>query len=222
MTILIFVFSRRAELKYKKHDDKKHQYLKLISLLEEIFMSYKKDKKGNLVITDNLKKRFFDVGASLLMYGSKKLYRQYLFYREFATNPLVLQSKYYEENLIMYIMADILVTMRKEVGLSVFNTLEANEALGFFVNDITGNPIAKEKAYKAKFRIRMIKFELGMINRTKFIFVKYIFYRVMKPIFACVSIILKYILIIPFGRLLIKIFPSLAEETRSQNNVSNK
>lgn len=32
ITVLIFVFSRRSELKYKKHEDKKIQYVKLIKL----------------------------------------------------------------------------------------------------------------------------------------------------------------------------------------------
>ena len=43
-------------------------------------------------------------------------------------------------------MSEILVTMRKEVGLSYFNSIGNNEALAFFVNDISSNPIAKESA----------------------------------------------------------------------------
>ena len=217
ITILIFVFSRRSELKYKKHDDKKVQYLKLIKLMEKIFMGFKKDKKGDIQLTDDLKSQFFDSGSSLLLYGSKKLYRQYLFFREFANNPLIKQCKYFQDNLIIYIMSDILTTMRKEVGLSTFNSIRANEALGFFVNDITNNPIAKENAYKAKFRIKMIKFELAMIDRTKFIFVKSVFYKLIMPCFAILSIVLKYIIVIPFGRLIMKLFPNFAAKVQKEN-----
>ncbi len=220
ITVIVFVLSRRAELKYKKHDDKKVQYLKLIVLMEQIFMGLNKDKKGELKLTTELKKQFFDSGSSLLLYGSKKLYRQYLFFREFSSNLLVKKCKYYQENLIIYIMADILTTMRKEVGLSVFNSIHANEALGFFVNDITNNPIAKEKAYDAKFRIKMIKFELVMIDRTQFIFAKSIFYVAIKPFFAGLAVILKYLLVIPFGRLLIRIFPNFAAKVQDQNTKS--
>ena len=34
LTALIFIFSRRAEIKYKQRDDKKIQYIKLIALLQ--------------------------------------------------------------------------------------------------------------------------------------------------------------------------------------------
>ncbi|ODR33130.1 hypothetical protein [Eisenbergiella tayi] len=222
ITVVVFIISRRSELKYKKHDDKKVQYLKLIKLMEEIFMGFKKDKKGDIQLSNELKKQFFDSGSSLLLYGSKKLYRQYLFFREFANNPLVKQCKYFQDNLIIYIMSDILTTMRKEVGLSAFNSIHANEALGFFVNDVTNNPIAKEKAYEAKFRIKMIKFELAMIDRTKLIFLKGIFYRLIKPLFAAISIFLKYILVVPFGRLIIKLFPKFAAEIQDEEPTNSK
>lgn len=48
ITVLIFVISRRAEIIYKKHDDKKIQYLKLIDLISEIFVGSVKNKKMNL------------------------------------------------------------------------------------------------------------------------------------------------------------------------------
>lgn len=222
ITVLIFVVSRRAEMRYKKHDDKKLQYLKLISLMEQIFMGIKKDKKGEVQLTDGLKKQFFDSGSSLLLYGSKKLYRQYLFFREFGTNPLIQQCKYFREDLIIYIMSEILLTMRKEVGLSNFNSLHNNEALGFFINDITSNPIAKSKALDAKFRIRMIKFELSMIDRTQFMLLKSIFINIFKPCLGAVSIIFKYVIQIPFGRLLMKLFPKFAAEARKEHETKNK
>lgn len=216
ITVLIFVASRHEEIRYKKHDDKKVQYLKLIKLMEETFMGTKKDKKGELILSNNLKKQFFDTGSSLLLYGSKKMYRKYLLFREFTNNPLIKQCKYYKENIIIYIMSEILVTMRKEVGLSYFNSIENNEALAFFVNDISSNPIAKENALDAKFRIRMIKFELAMIDRTKFIFLKTFYISCIKPIFAGISIIFKYIFVIPFGRIIMKLFPAFVQKIQEE------
>lgn len=120
----------------------------------------------------------------------------------------------------MFIMADILVTMRKEVGLSYFNSIRNNEALAFFVNDISSNPIAKENAMDAKFRIRMIRFELAIIDRTRFIFIKQFYVGFIKPIFAGISIVLKYIVVIPLGRLIANLFPKFAQKVQEEHNNS--
>lgn len=115
ITVIIFVAGRHEEIRYKKHDDKKTQYLKLIKLMEDSFTSTKKNKKGELILSQDIKKQFFDTGSSLLLYGSKKIYRQYLLFREFTSNPLIKCCKYYKDSIIIYIMSEILVTMRKEV-----------------------------------------------------------------------------------------------------------
>lgn len=185
ITVLLFVITRHAELRYKKHDDKKVQYLKLIDLMQRTFANpSQKDKQGKMVLSDETKRLFFDTGVSLLRYGSKRVYRQYLLFREFATNPLIKQCKYYKDSVILFIMADILMTMRKEVGLSYFNSIDSNEALAFFVNDISSNPVAKENAMDARFRIKMIRFELAVIDRTRFIFIKQVYTSFIKPVFA--------------------------------------
>lgn len=220
ITVLIFVATRRVEIKNKKLDDKKTQYLKLIELLKRHLTDVKKDKKGNVVLTEEMKGLFFDTGAALLLYGSKKIYRQYLLFREFTTNPLIKQCKYYKDNVLLFVMADILVTMRKEVGLCYFNSIGGNEALAFFVNDFSSNPVAKENAMDAKFRIKMIRFELAMIDRTKFIYVKRLYTSIIKPVFAGISIIFKHIFTIPFGRLISKIFPKFAEKVKEEQRNS--
>ncbi len=211
ITVLIFVASRYEELRYKKHDDKKVQYLKLIKLMEETFMGTRKGKNGELTLSNDLRKQFFDTGSSLLLYGSKKIYRQYLLFREFTTNPLIKQCKYYKDNIIIYIMSEILVIMRKEVGLSYFNSIGNNEALAFFVNDVSSNPFAKENSLDAKFRIKMIKFELAMIDRTKFIFIKTFYQNYIRPILAGISIVFKYIVVIPLGRI-IRLFHAFSKK----------
>lgn len=220
ITVLIFVITRRAELRYKKHDDKKVQYLKLIDLMEQTLSNPKKGKNGEVTLSQETKKLFFDTGASLLLYGSKRIYRQYLLFREFTNNPLIKQCKYYDDRIVMFVMADILMTMRKEVGLSYFNSIKNNEALAFFINDISSNPIAKENAMDAKFRIKMIRFELAMIDRTRFILVKQIYTTFVKPVFAGLLIILKYVLVIPCGRLLRKLFPNLSQASQESHSES--
>ena len=215
ITVLIFVLTRRAEIRYKKHDDKKVQYLKLISLMEKTLTGVKKDKNGNVILSNDVKHLFFDTGSSLLLYGSKKIYRQYVFFRSFTTNPLIKQCKYYEDGLALYIISDILLRMRKEVGLSSINDIDDSEALAFFINDLSNNPIAKEKASAARFKLKMIRFELFMIDRAQFAFVKSVYRKFVKPIFSGVLIFLKHIVVIPLVRLFIKLFPRFAEKLHS-------
>ena len=221
ITVIIFVAGRHEEIRYKKHDDKKTQYLKLIKLMEDSFTSTKKNKKGELILSQDIKKQFFDTGSSLLLYGSKKIYRQYLLFREFTSNPLIKCCKYYKDSIIIYIMSEILVTMRKEVGLSYFNSIKNNEALAFFVNDISSNPIAKETSIDAKFRIKMIRFELAVIDRTKFIYLKAMYKKLIKPVFAGVSILFKYTVQIPFGKILLMLFPQLYNVAEEHDNDGN-
>lgn len=218
LTAIIFILSRRAEIKHKQRDDKKIQYIKLIALLQKMHSGLKKDKKGNTIIDDETKALFFDTGASLLMYGSKKVYRLYILFREFTTNPLIKQCKYYDDNMVMFIISEMLVAMRKEVGLSNFNSIASNEALGFFINDISSNPSAKTNAIKAKFQIKMIRFELAIVDRIQFLWLKSVHYKLIKPVFAGLSILWKHIIVIPFGRIMMKLFPGFVNKIIQFNN----
>ena len=217
ITVLLFVFTRRSEIQYKKHDDKKIQYLKLIQLMEKMYIGMNKDNNGNIELTDEMKKLFFDTGASLLLYGSKKIYKLYLLFREFTSNPLIKQCKYYSDNILIYVISEMLVTMRKEVGLSSFGTISNNEALGFFVNDISSNPIAKKKEADAKFRIKMIKIELFLIDRLQLIWINRLYTYSVRMLFAGIRILFKYIIVIPFGKIVLAVFPKAAEKLKTNN-----
>ena len=46
IAILIFIISRHIEIRYKRHDDKKIQYLKLVDLMQKSLSDYKKNRKG--------------------------------------------------------------------------------------------------------------------------------------------------------------------------------
>jgi hypothetical protein len=54
----------------KKYEDKKIQYLKLIELMQKTLACSKIDKSGDSILSDGIRKLFFDTGASLLLYGS--------------------------------------------------------------------------------------------------------------------------------------------------------
>ena len=217
LTALIFIFSRRAEIKNKQREEKKIQYIKLIALLQEIQKGLPTDKKGNVIIDDKTQKLFFDTGASILMYGSRKVYRLYLLSREFSTNPLIKQCKYYDETIVIYIISEIFASMRKEVGLSNFNDITNNEALAFFINDISSNPIAKVNFIEAKYKIKMIKFELAIIERTQLVWLKNLYFKFIKPIFSGISILFKYFFVIPLGKIMMKLFPKFVNKISQQN-----
>ena len=221
VTVLIFIISRSAEIRYKKRDDIKEQYIKLIQLMEKMFSAAHKKDNGEIELSEELKTFFFDTGASLLMYGSKRIYRLYLLFREFTTNPLIKQCKYYDSKIVMHIISEILVTMRKEVGLSYFNSISNNEALAFFVNDVSSNPIAKSDAMDAKFRIKMIKFELFIFDRTRLLWVKKFCFVFIKPLLGAIKILCKYLIVIPFGKIMTKLFPKFAEKV-IQNTLEPK
>lgn len=222
VTVLIFIISRSAEIRYKKRDDIKEQYIKLIQLMEKMFSAaHNKKDNSEIELTEELKTFFFDTGASLLMYGSKRIYRLYLLFREFTTNPLIKQCKYYDSKIVMHIISEILVRMRKEVGLSYFNSISNNEALAFFVNDVSSNPIAKSNAMDAKFRIKMIKFELFIFDRTRLLWVKKFCFVFIKPLLGAIKILCKYLIVIPFGKIMTKLFPKFTEKV-TQNTLESK
>ena len=112
--------------------------------------------------------------------------------------------------------------MRKEVGLSWFNSIANNESLGFFINDLS-NPIARSNAINAKFKLRMVRFELAIIDRTKLIWLRKIYSVTLRPVFAVILILFKYIIQIPFGKLVCKLFPGFAQKVigQSKENTAN-
>lgn len=90
-----------------------------------------------------------------MLYASKKLYKKYIFFRDFTTHEAFKKSKYYDNELLTYIIADILKQIRKEIGLANFNSITSNEALAFFINNIGTIPIQKNKAQKINYKIKM-------------------------------------------------------------------
>lgn len=104
-------------------------------------------------------------------------------------------------------MSNILTTIRKEVGLNLFNNIQDNEALGFFVNDIVNNPVGNTNSIQSKFKIQMIKFELFIINCSNFIHFKKLWYMIVMPIFGMLNILIKYLIIVPIIKTISKFFP---------------
>ena len=209
VTLLIFLFGQRSETRFKKVEVRRLEYRKFIELLKKFTQAKSTDK---IRVDEKLKQEFFETGVSLLLYGSKRVYKKYVFFRSYATNPLIQNNKHNNSFVGIYVIADILKAIRHEVGMTVFSNLDSTDALAFFVNDISMNPLSKAQSYKASYDIFMLKTELFFINRVKFTFIKKIYYFCVKPFFGIIALLLKYLLVIPFGKLLRKIFPKLAKK----------
>ena len=187
MTLIIFMAGQRSETKFKKHEVRRAEYKKFIELLQKSLSgAIRPDEKG--------KREFFDTGVSLLLYGSKRVYKKYIFFREYSTNPIVQNSKHNDKKVLLYVVADILKDIRHEVGLTNLSELESNDALAFFVNDIGTNPLSRIEAYKSRYNILMIKSEIFFDNHCKLLTTKKVYYHVIKPIFGVVLMGLKYLL----------------------------
>lgn len=209
VTLVIFVFDKRKDTKNAQLEARREQYKKFIQLLQKF-------STGKVKLDEKARSEFFDAGVSLLLYGSKKVYKKYVFFREYTTNPVIQKSKHNQKEVLIYVIADILKAIRHEVGLTSFGELSSNEALAFFVNDIGMNSASKVQAYHAKYHIFMLKAELFALDRYNFVLLKKLYYYCIKPIFGILAIVLKLIIVIPFGKLITLLFPKWAQKIREE------
>ena len=207
VTLIIFVFDRKSDTKNAQLEARREQYKKFILLLQKF-------SSGKVKLDEKARNEFFDAGVSMLLYGSKKVYKKYVFFREYTTNPIIQNSKHNQKEVLIYVIADILKAIRHEVGLTSFGELSSNEALAFFVNDIGMNPASKVQAYRAKYHIFMLKVEMFALDRYSFVLLKKIYYYCIKPIFGIIAVTLKLLIVIPFGKLITLLFPKWAKKIR--------
>lgn len=203
VTLIIFILNRQAELRYKKYEERKHEYKKLIDFLNITYTDPNKMKfQKNGEPSSEMQQKFFDVGSSLMLYASKKLYKKYIFFRDFTTHDVFKKSKYYDVELITYIIADILKQIRKEIGLANFNSITSNEALAFFINNIGTIPVEKNRAQKMNYKIKMLKVELFFMDRLYAVLLHTFFYNLIKPIFGIMKCFCLYILLLPLMKII--------------------
>ena len=199
VTFLVFVLDKRGELKLRKQEVKREEYRKFLSFYAKLYDNTKTTQRK---LKDIKQEGFFDLGASLLMYGSKKLYKQYLFFRLFSSDPVIKFCKFYQDDLLLYILADMFKTMRKEVGLNRLNNLSSTETLAFFVNDIWNNSEFELKANEYKVRIFLIRIERFFI-KLRYIKVFKLFWNVVLfPVFGFFAVLGRHLIVLPIGRLL--------------------
>lgn len=116
----------------------------------------------------------------------------------------------------------MLVTIRKEVGLSSFNSISLNDYLAFFANSVSNNPIEKRKVSVAKYKIRMLKLELFFVDRISYTFLTSLFNAILRLIGGVLYSFKRYFILILLGNLLIKLFPSLSEKLGKYEKLPSK
>lgn len=198
VTVLLFIISRFNELKFKKHELKKEKYLEFIDLLKETYLS-----GGKISLDNDFKEKFFEFGATLFIYGSKKIYKKYCFFREIG-NDIVKKTKYYDESIPLFLVADILNQIRKEIGMYTFEVPLNLKSIAFFTNDIYFNPTISCKWLNYKLRYFLIKFELFLYKIDEMTLIKNFISFIILP-FQIFTLIFKCLFQIPLGKFLVKI-----------------
>lgn len=198
VTVIIYLLGKHNELKFKKHELKKDKYMQFVDLLKDNYL-----KGGDVTLNKEFKEKFFDFGSTLFIYGSKKIYKKYCFFREFSSE-FIQKQKYYDKEIVPYLIADLLNQIRKEIGMYNFELSLNFKSISFFTNDIYFNPRISIKWWNCKIKVFLIKFELFICKLEEIVFLKILLYILAVP-FKMLQLIIKYLIVIPFGKLIIKI-----------------
>lgn len=97
VTLVIFVFDKRKDTKNAQLEARREQYKKFIQLLQKF-------STGKVKLDEKARSEFFDAGVSLLLYGSKKVYKKYVFFREYTTNPVIQKSKHNQKKSLFMLL----------------------------------------------------------------------------------------------------------------------
>ena len=191
VTFLLFVLGKKAENRIKIYETRKEEYQKLIDFFLEIFANAGKDI-SKLTKDDKTKKRFLDMGASLAIYGSKKLYKTYCFYRWISLDEKVQSNKWYSNDMGMYCLGEMFQIMRKEIGLNnELLQVDVPDVLSFYITDFT-KPEFKKNFYKYHFRKFLLKSAIFWGKVEDFLPLVWISNYIIKPLFLILFCIIRF------------------------------
>ena len=198
VTVLIYFLGKENEIRFKKHELKKEKYMQFLVMLKETYM------EGNtLKLTKNWKKQFFDFGSTIFIYGSKKMYKKYCFFREISSD-IVKNCKYYNSEIVLFLVADMLNQIRREIGMYNFEFSLNFKSIAFFTNGIYFDPNINFKWWKNKLKVILVKLELFLYKFEEASLIKTLIEAILFPI-RVILVIFKCLCVIPLGKLLIKL-----------------
>lgn len=191
VTFLLFVLGKRAENRIKIYETRKEEYQKLIDFFLEIFANAGKDI-SKLTKDDKTKKRFLDMGASLAIYGSKKLYKTYCFYRWISLDEKVQSNRWYSNDMGMYCLGEMFQIMRKEIGLNnELLQVDVPDVLSFYITDFT-KPEFKKNFYKYHFRKFLLKSAIFWGKVEDFLPLVWVSNYIIKPLFLTLFCVIRF------------------------------
>lgn len=130
----------------------------------------------------------FDAGAAFTIYGSKKLYKEFQFFRMIATDEKIQELDFFDKHLVLFSLGRILKIMRKEVGLNRDNT-DVPTMLNFIINETYKKDMKVNFLKSSYSRIRILHL-MWMNKLFGVIWIKWVYYIIIKP-----SLILPYLTI---------------------------
>lgn len=207
VTLILFVAGKISENKIKIYETRKEEYQKLIDFFLMIFSSA--NTENSQIPQDSAtKKRFLDMGASLAIYGSKKLYKTYCFYRLISLDENIQKSRWYSADMGVYCLGEMFQIMRREVGLNKeILQVDVPDVLSFYITDFM-KPEFKKNFYKYHFRKFLIKSAIFWGKIEDFIPLVWISNYIVKPVFLTLFCIIRFpiklLIITPIKQIKIK------------------
>ena len=190
ITLLLFVAGKRAENKIKIYETRKEEYQKLINFFIKIFSAV--SNKEEVSQDEKTKKEFLDMGASLAIYGSKKLYKTYCFYRLISLDEKVQATKWYSKDMAMYCLGEMFQIMRKEIGLNhELMQVDVPDVLSFYLTDFS-KPEFKKNYYKYHYNKLMLKSIIFWGKVEDFVPFVWISNYILKPFFLTLYFIIRF------------------------------
>ena len=190
ITLLLFVAGKRSENKIKIYETRKEEYQKLIDFFMKIFSAT--SDKSNVPQDKETKKQFLDMGASLAIYGSKKLYKTYCFYRLISLDEKVQSTKWYTKDMAMYCLGEMFQIMRKEIGLNrELIQVDVPDVLSFYLTDFS-KPQFKKNFYKYHYNKLVLKSIIFWSKVEDFIPFIWISNYIIKPFFLTLYFIIRF------------------------------
>ncbi len=191
ITLLLFVIGKISENRLKIYETRKTEYQKLLDVFQQIF-NHVGEKTEDLHTNPKYKQQILEAGASLAIYGSKRLYKEYCFYRRLANDEKVQKSKWYDKEMSVYSLAEMYRILRKEIGLNYdLIPLDTPDVLAFVLTDFT-KPEFKKKFYKFHFNKFILNSAIFWGKIEDFIPLVWISNYIIKPFFFTLFCIVRF------------------------------
>lgn len=191
VTLLLFALGKNVENNIRIYETRKEEYKKLIDFFQKMFASIGKDTE-KLARDPDTKQQFLNIGASLAIFGSKKLYKTYCFYRLLAIDEKVQKSRWYSNDMILYSLGEMYQIMRKEIGQNHnLIPVDVPDMLSFYINDFT-KPEFKKKFYRYHYNKYALKSALFWGKIEDFLPFVWLQNYIIKPLFFTIFCVIRF------------------------------